>query len=156
MLSYCRHRASGSASPADPQGRTRSCGLVKSFVMTPAKLAANRRNARKSAGPRTRVGKHRAAVNGRTRSLCPKPRAKRGAKPTKAKPVKTIRMNKIRIKEKKRSHACYHPLYQGLTEILRRKSVKYGWIGSVLLRIRDRRACGSKPTGSEANRSQAS
>ncbi len=44
---------------------------VKSFVMTPARLAANRRNALKSTGPRTRAGKHRASLNGRTQGLCP-------------------------------------------------------------------------------------
>ncbi len=112
---------------------------------------------RKSTGPRTPAGKHRGRSE-RTHSggLVPEPRAKRRAKPTEAKPVKTIIMNKIRIKEKKRSQARYHLSYQGLTGILPPESGKYGWIGSVLLRIRDRRASGSKPTGSEANRSQAS
>ena len=38
--------------------------LVKSPTMTPAKLAANRRNARKSTGPRTARGKAQARLNG--------------------------------------------------------------------------------------------
>ncbi|MGO9268695.1 MAG: hypothetical protein ACLQOO_00280 [Terriglobia bacterium] len=33
--------------------------------LSPARLAANRRNARKSAGPKTKAGKRRAALNGR-------------------------------------------------------------------------------------------
>ena len=38
---------------------------------SPAKLAANRRNALKSTGPRTAAGKRRAMLNAITRNLCP-------------------------------------------------------------------------------------
>ena len=38
-------------------------------VLTPARLAANRRNAQKSTGPRTAAGKRRAALNSRRRGL---------------------------------------------------------------------------------------
>ncbi len=69
--------------------------------------------------------------------------SQRVTKPTEAKPVNAIRMNKIRISCAKRSQACYHQSYQGLTGILPQKSGKYGWIRSVLLRILDRRASGS-------------
>ncbi len=44
---------------------------VKSPTLTAAKLAANRRNAQKSTGPRTRAGKRRVALNARSRDLCP-------------------------------------------------------------------------------------
>jgi len=40
-------------------------------VLTPARLAANRRNAQKSTGPRTAAGKRRAALNSRRRGLVP-------------------------------------------------------------------------------------
>ena len=42
----------------------------KNFV-TPARLAANRRNAQKSTGPRTAAGKRRVALNRRSRGLIP-------------------------------------------------------------------------------------
>ncbi len=38
--------------------------LVKSPILTPAKLAANRSNACRSTGPRSTVGKHRVRLNG--------------------------------------------------------------------------------------------
>ena len=38
--------------------------LRKPFAMTPARIAANRRNARKSTGPRTGRGKAQSRVNG--------------------------------------------------------------------------------------------
>jgi hypothetical protein len=40
-------------------------------VTSPARLAANRRNAQKSTGPRTAAGKRRVALNGRSRGLIP-------------------------------------------------------------------------------------
>ena len=40
-------------------------------VSSPARLAANRRNAQKSTGPRTAAGKHRAALNSQRRGLAP-------------------------------------------------------------------------------------
>ncbi len=40
-------------------------------ALSPAKLAANRRNALKSTGPRTGAGKRRAMLNAITRDLCP-------------------------------------------------------------------------------------
>ena len=40
-------------------------------ALSAARLAANRRNARKSTGPRTRAGKRRAALNSRRHNLCP-------------------------------------------------------------------------------------
>jgi hypothetical protein len=42
-----------------------------SSSLSPAKLAANRRNALKSTGPRTAAGKRRAMLNAITRGLCP-------------------------------------------------------------------------------------
>ena len=38
---------------------------------SPARLAANRRNAQKSTGPKTKAGKRRAALNSRQRDLVP-------------------------------------------------------------------------------------
>ncbi len=46
--------------------------LVKSPILTPARLAANRRNALKSTGPRTAAGKRRVALNALSRDQCPK------------------------------------------------------------------------------------
>src|SRR5271157_1609624 len=40
-------------------------------VASPARLAANRRNAQKSTGPRTAAGKRRAALNSQRRGLAP-------------------------------------------------------------------------------------
>jgi len=40
-------------------------------VSSPARLAANRRNAQKSTGPRTAAGKRRAALNSQRRGLAP-------------------------------------------------------------------------------------
>ncbi len=45
--------------------------LLKSPTLTLARLAANRRNALKSTGPRTAAGKRRAALNAPSRDLCP-------------------------------------------------------------------------------------
>ncbi len=45
--------------------------LLESPTLTPARLAANRRNALKSTGPRTAAGKRRAALNALSRNLCP-------------------------------------------------------------------------------------
>jgi hypothetical protein len=45
--------------------------FLSSPMLGPAKLAANRRNARKSTGPRTPAGKRRVALNARRRELCP-------------------------------------------------------------------------------------
>ncbi len=45
--------------------------LLKSPTLTPARLAANRRNALKSTGPKTAAGKRRSALNARSRNLCP-------------------------------------------------------------------------------------
>ena len=38
---------------------------ISKHALSPARLAANRRNARKSTGPKTKAGKRRAALNGR-------------------------------------------------------------------------------------------
>ena len=43
----------------------------KSSTTSPAKIAANRRNALKSTGPRTAAGKRRAMLNAVTRDVCP-------------------------------------------------------------------------------------
>jgi len=43
---------------------------VLSSGCSPLRLAANRRNALKSSGPRTVAGKRRAALNGMERGLC--------------------------------------------------------------------------------------
>ena len=40
------------------------------FVMTDKRLAANRRNARKSTGPRTPAGKQKASQNGKPHPIC--------------------------------------------------------------------------------------
>jgi hypothetical protein len=45
--------------------------LLKSTTLTPARLAANRRNALKSTGPKTAAGKRRVALNPLSRDLCP-------------------------------------------------------------------------------------
>ncbi len=45
--------------------------LLKSPTLTPARLAANRRNALKSTGPKTAAGKRRVALNALSRDLCP-------------------------------------------------------------------------------------
>ncbi len=39
--------------------------------LSPARLAANRRNAKKSTGPKTKAGKRRAALNARRLGLAP-------------------------------------------------------------------------------------
>jgi hypothetical protein len=44
--------------------------LLKPRVMTPARWAANRRNARKSTGPRTARGKAQARLNGLRHGFC--------------------------------------------------------------------------------------
>ncbi len=44
--------------------------LVKSVTLTPAKLAANRANARRSTGPRTPRGQQRTRLNALRHDLC--------------------------------------------------------------------------------------
>jgi hypothetical protein len=44
--------------------------LLKPRVMTPARLAANRRNAQKSTGPRTARGKAQSRLNGLQHGFC--------------------------------------------------------------------------------------
>jgi hypothetical protein len=44
--------------------------LLKPRVMTPARLAANRRNAQKSTGPRTARGKAQSSMNGLRHGSC--------------------------------------------------------------------------------------
>ena len=45
-------------------------GILKP-ALSPARLAANRRNAQKSTGPKTKAGKRRVALNARRRGLAP-------------------------------------------------------------------------------------
>lgn len=49
--------------------------LIRKRPLSAAALAANRRNAKKSTGPRTPEGKRRAALNSLKKSLCPNWRA---------------------------------------------------------------------------------
>jgi hypothetical protein len=50
--------------PAEPTKR-KARAVPKSSSLSPAKLAANRRNALKSTGPKTAAGKRRVAMNSR-------------------------------------------------------------------------------------------
>ena len=50
---------------------------VSSGASSPLRLAANRRNAQKSTGPRSAAGKRRVALNALRRSLCPEELEKR-------------------------------------------------------------------------------